>query len=225
MGIRWCSCNTNVVIETMLKIVLKHLSLSFFLQPNIPLKFFLYRCSVPPAGCMSLVTAYNKVQKPTNDTSRSWNSTMLETSVHYKNKVCEICFPWALENSNKRPFWTDDSQTCQNLRFKGRPEDASTRKHSKTFTYSWTTHISEGITINNHTHVLIYDNIRDKKGSYHASVHFCMSDDELSDTQTGRRGLETCVGGWGISGEQNYSKIGINTRWFTTNRFVIAGIR
>jgi len=30
------------------------------------------------------------------------------------------------------------------------------QKHSKTFTYLWTTHISEGITINNHKHVHIW---------------------------------------------------------------------
>lgn len=73
------------------------------------------------------------------------------------------------------------------LRFKGRPEDASTRKHSPIrgpHTYLLTI-----------THMYSCMNLRDKKGSYHASVHFCTSDDELSDTQTGRRGLETCVGG------------------------------
>lgn len=39
-----------------------------------------------------------------------------------------------------------------------------------------------------------------KKGSFHISVHFCTSDEQLSDAHTVCRGLETCV----INGESHY---------------------
>lgn len=159
----------NVVMATMdlLKIVLKHLSLSFILHPKIPLIFFLHRSLIALYLRQDVCHLWQHVIKfrsplmtPAGARIAQWWKLLFITRIKPVRFVFltlafysfdSQCHPFKkalcpqIKKKKDRPFWTNDSQTCQNLWFKGRPDDASTR-HSKTFTYLWTTHISEGIT-------------------------------------------------------------------------------
>lgn len=160
-----------------LKIVLKHLSPSVILQPNILPKFFLHRSLVSLYLRQDVCHLWQRIIKfrkplmtPEAAEIAHWWKDLFITS----RKSARFVFPalsfysfvpqchpfqkmqgffksslahiWLKKKEGKKkkiwPFWTDDSQTCQQWWFEGKPEDASKRKYSKTSTYLWTTHVS-----------------------------------------------------------------------------------